>query len=71
MTKRDGESTSTTEAEGTATGTVTSTDEYTQNIKGHDGMKYPSGILIELRETYINIDQMIIDELNDLFMNIY
>lgn len=65
------DSTDTTTGSSTLTGTVTTIDEYTQTIAGHDGMKYPSGILQEIRETFINIDEMIIDELNDLFMNIY
>jgi hypothetical protein len=64
-------STGTSDETVTGTGKITSTDEYTQTIAGHDGMKYPSGILKEIRETFINIDKMIIDELNDLFMNIY
>lgn len=77
MTKRDGTSTTTTEGDSTqdstenATGKITTIDEYTQHFHGHDGMKYPTGILMELRETFLNIDQMIIDELTDLFMNIY
>jgi hypothetical protein len=64
-------STGTSDETVTGTGKVTTVDEYTQTIAGHDGMKYPSGILQEIRETFINIDKMIIDELNDLFMNIY
>jgi hypothetical protein len=56
---------------GTSTGKVTTTDEYTSTIAGHDGMRYPTDILIDLRKTLINIDQMIIDELHDLFMNVY
>jgi len=54
-----------------STGNASTIDEYTQTIAGHDGMKYPSGILQEIRETFLNIDKLIIDELNDLFMNIY
>jgi hypothetical protein len=50
---------------------VTSTDNYVSTIAGHDGMRYPTDILIDLRKTIINIDQMIIDELADLFLNIY
>jgi hypothetical protein len=50
---------------------VTTTDTYVSTIAGHDGMRYPTDILIDLRKTLINIDQMIIDELADLFLNIY
>jgi hypothetical protein len=55
----------------TSTGTATTTDEYTSVIAGHDGMKYPTDILMGLRASFINIDEMIIEELTDLFMNIY
>jgi hypothetical protein len=54
----------------TNTGTITSTDEYVSTIAGHDGMKYPTDILMGLRNTFINIDQMIIEELSVLFLNI-
>jgi hypothetical protein len=50
---------------------VTTTDTYISTIAGHDGMKYPTDILVGLRNTFINIDQMIIEELADLFLNIY
>jgi hypothetical protein len=50
---------------------MTTTDQYISTIEGHDGMKYPTDILMGLRATFINIDQMVIDELADLFMNIY
>lgn len=55
----------------TSEGNITTTDEYVSSIKGFDGMKYASEVLIGLRESFINIDQMIVEELNDLFMNIY
>lgn len=71
MTKNDGSTSGSSKADGSATGEVTTTETYIQLQHGHDGMKYPAGILLELRQTFINIDQMIIDELNDLFMNVY
>jgi hypothetical protein len=55
----------------TSSGTITTTDEYTNTIAGHDGMKYPTDILMGLRQTFINIDKMIVEELSVLFMNIY
>lgn len=77
MVKTDATSTSNQEGESTqdttenVTGTITSTEEYTQHLHGHDGMKYPTDILMGLRDSFINIDQMILDECYDLFMNIY
>jgi hypothetical protein len=50
---------------------VITTDTYVSTIAGHDGMRYPTDILIDLRKTLINVDQLIIDELADLFLNIY
>lgn len=55
----------------TSTGNVKTTDEYVQTIKGFDGMKYASDVYKDVREVITNIDTMILDELNDLFMNIY
>ena len=55
----------------TGTSTSTTTESYISNLKGHDGMKYPSDILRDLRATFLNIDQMVIDDLADLFMNVY
>jgi hypothetical protein len=49
---------------------VTSTDTYISTIAGHDGMKYPTDILMGLRNTFLNIDQMILEELSVLFLNI-
>ena len=47
----------------TGTGKVSSTDDYLQHIKGFDGMKYASDVYKDVRETIINIDQLIIEEL--------
>lgn len=59
------------ETTGESTGTATTTDEYIETIKGFDGMKYASEVYLGVKETIINLDQMIIDELSDLFMNVY
>jgi hypothetical protein len=50
---------------------VTGTDDYLQTVKGFDGMKYASDVYKDIRETLINIDEMVISELQVLFMNIY
>jgi hypothetical protein len=67
VTKQTGDSGGTT----TSSGSVTTTDQYTSTIAGHDGMKYPTDILKGLRDSFINIDVMIMDELEELFMGIY
>lgn len=71
VTKHTGDSGGSSNDTTTNTGTVTTTDSYVSTIAGHDGMKYPTDILKDLRKTLINIDQKIIDELADLFLNIY
>ena len=44
-------------------------DSYVDKILGYDGNQ--SEMLLKFRETFINIDMMIIDELKDLFFTIY
>lgn len=50
---------------------ITNTDEYINHIVGKMGSSSYSKMLIEFRETFLNIDQMIINELNDLFFMLY
>lgn len=49
----------------------TSIDDYFRNIKGNNGNRYPVELLNEVRRNFLNIDDLIIDELKDLFMGIY
>lgn len=51
--------------------TLTNTDEYVETIKGKNSSASYSKLLNEYRETLINIDMMIINELSDLFMNLW
>lgn len=55
----------------TDTGNITNTDEYIEHIKGKQGSTSYSKMLAEFRETIINIDKMIIDELQDLFFGLW
>lgn len=48
-----------------------STEEYMQTITGKSGGASYSKRLQEFRATFLNIDTMIIDELKDLFMNLW
>lgn len=52
-------------------GELTTTEEYTEHFLGNASMRYNADILMEWRKSFLNIDQLIIDELQDLFMNIY
>lgn len=51
--------------------TVTNLDEYTEHITGKQGSGSYSKMLLEFRKTFLNIDQMILDELNDLFFGLW
>lgn len=47
------------------------TEDYLQTIKGKTGGASYSKLLLEFRKTFINIDKMIIEELGDLFLNLW
>ena len=47
------------------------TDEYIERITGKQGSKNYSSLLKEYRETFLNIDMMVIEEFNDLFLNLW
>lgn len=49
----------------------TNTDEYLEHVYGKRGGITYSKMLQEYRETFLNIDLMIINELRDLFMNLW
>lgn len=55
---------------GTDSGTYTGTDQYINHIYGNKGANY-AALINEYRETLLNIDLMIINELNDCFMLLY
>lgn len=47
------------------------TDEYLRHVEGNNGSRTFSELLKQYRETFINIDMMIINDLNDLFMGVW
>lgn len=49
----------------------TDTSDYLEHVAGKRGGASYSAMLQEYRETFINIDVMIINELSDLFMNVW
>ena len=66
---------STSQTTGTSSGTekrsVDSVDDYIERVTGKRGGQSYSNLIAEFRETFINIDNMIIDELADLFINLW
>lgn len=65
------DATSKTNTESKSNSIIGNTDKYIEDITGKQGSQSYSKLLKEYRSTIINIDMMIIEELNDLFMNIW
>lgn len=53
------------------TGTVNNTEEYLESIIGKQGSGSYSGMLKEYRDTFLNIDRMVIAEFDDLFFGLW
>lgn len=53
------------------TGNTVAEGEYFEHIKGKRGSESYIDLLNKLKETFFDIDMLIIDSLSDLFMNIY
>lgn len=51
--------------------TLKNTEQYLETVKGKQGTESYSKLLQEYRETFINIDMLVIGELSDLFMNLW
>lgn len=59
------------ETTNTATGSYTNLDEYTETVQGKHGSASYAKMLMEFRETFLNIDAMIIENLSDLFFGLW
>lgn len=51
--------------------TVNDTEEYLEHVSGKQGGQSYAKMLSDYRATFLNIDMLVIDELSDLFMNIW
>lgn len=51
--------------------TINNTDDYVQHVTGKNGGVSYSKMLLEFRETMLNIDSMIFEELEDLFFGLW
>jgi len=56
---------------GTGTKNYDNVNDYLEHVKGKRGTDSYSKILQEYRKTFLNIDQMIINNLSDLFMGVW
>ena len=52
-------------------GTSETTETWTENVMGKNNSENYGQLLIEFRKSIINIDKMIIDELNSLFIQLW
>lgn len=50
---------------------INTTEQYLEHVKGYRGTKTFSEILIEWRKSFLNIDKMILDDLDDCFMQLW
>ena len=55
----------------TADASVNSSEDYFQHVLGKSGGASYSKMLMEFRETFLNIDNMVIEEFADLFMGLW
>lgn len=56
---------------GTSTENVNSTDKYIEKVIGKQGTESYSSMLMKFRETFINIDMMIIEDCSDCFFTLW
>lgn len=59
------------QSSGLTTGSARNMEEYTERVAGKMGGSSYSRMLKEFRETFLNIDMMIIDNLSDLFFGLW
>lgn len=62
---------SSTSGQSSADETTYSLDDFLEHVRGKQGGASYSDLLKKYRETFLNIDMMIIEELDDLFMQIW
>lgn len=67
----DSTNTATSTANTSANSDFTNLNDYLEHVKGKRGGNSYSKMLLEFRETFLNIDMMIINDLNELFFSIY
>jgi hypothetical protein len=71
LNETDGTATGTGTGDDTVHGTATTTETLTVSLTGGGGLRYNADVLMEWRKSFINVDLLIVDELKDLFMNVY
>ena len=62
--------TTATKSDGTIIGQNDSTEDYLETVVGYEGIN-PAEMILKYRETFLNIDKMILDNLEDLFIQLW
>lgn len=60
-----------TSANGKSNSVIKNVEDYLETVKGKQGTEDYSSLLLKYRETFLNIDLQIIEELSDLFLNLW
>lgn len=60
-----------TSANGKSDSVIKNVEDYLETVKGKQGTEDYSTLLLKYRETFLNIDMQVIEELNDLFLNLW
>lgn len=60
-----------TNANGKSDSIIKNVEDYLETVKGKQGTEDYSSLLLKYRETFLNIDLQIIEELTDLFINLW
>jgi hypothetical protein len=58
-------------SEENTTSDINTTEDYIENVTGKQGTESFSSLLTKFRDTFLNIDLMVIDEFSDLFMGLW
>lgn len=56
---------------GNTTATISNLDDYVKRIVGNTGNKNYAEMVLDFRATFLNIDMLVINDLNELFMGVY
>lgn len=60
-----------TSANGKSDSVIKNVEDYLETVKGKQGTEDYSSLLLKYRETFLNIDLQVIEELSDLFLNLW
>jgi hypothetical protein len=59
------------DSSGYESGSINTTEKYLESVSGKQGTQSYSSMIMEYRETFLNIDMLVINELQDLFINLW